>query len=113
MPRNVMPPATDPQDTGSWWPLSCMYGALLRTTIRTDYAMCLLKDLWQDANTIWPPLWSSGQSPRLQVQRSGLYSRCYHTSWEVVGPLSFGSTIEELLGRNSSGCGLQKPSIQP
>jgi hypothetical protein len=29
------------------------------------------------------------------------------------GPLSLVSTIEELLGRNSSGSGLEKPRIRP
>jgi hypothetical protein len=32
-----------------------------------------------------PPLWSSGQSSWLQVQRSGLDSRRYHIFCEVVG----------------------------
>jgi hypothetical protein len=50
-----------------------------------------------------PPLWSSGQSSWLQIQRSRV--------WEVLGlerdPLSLVNTIEELLGRNSSGSGLE------
>jgi hypothetical protein len=41
----------------------------------------------------------------------GLDSRRYQIFWEVVGlergPLSLVSTIEELLGRNSSGSGLE------
>jgi hypothetical protein len=57
-----------------------------------------------------PPLWSSGQSFCLQIQRSGFDSRRYHIFWEVVGPervtLSLVSTNEELLERKSSGCGL-------
>jgi hypothetical protein len=57
------------------------------------------------------PLWSSGQSSWLQIQRSGLDSRHYQILWEVVGlergPLSFVSTIEELLERKSSGSGLE------
>jgi hypothetical protein len=56
-----------------------------------------------------PPLWSSGQSFWLQIQRSGLDSRRYQIFWEVVGlergPLSLVSKIEELLGRKSSGPG--------
>jgi hypothetical protein len=48
----------------------------------------------------WPPLWSSGQSSWLQIQRSGYYSRLYQIFWEVVGlergPLSLVSTFEEL-----------------
>jgi hypothetical protein len=56
-------------------------------------------------------LWSSGQSSWLQIQRSGFDCRCYQIFWEVVGlergPLSLVSTIEELLGRKSSGSGLE------
>jgi hypothetical protein len=58
-----------------------------------------------------PPLWSSGQSSWLQIQRSGFDFRRYQIFWEVVGlergPLSLVSTIEELLGRKSSGSGLE------
>jgi hypothetical protein len=47
-----------------------------------------------------PPLWSSGQSSWLQIQRSGFDSRCYQVFCEVVGlergPLSLVSTTEEL-----------------
>jgi hypothetical protein len=60
--------------------------------------------------TAWPLLWSSGQSPWLQIQRCGFDSRRYQIFWEVVGlelgSLSLVSTIEELLGRRSSGSGL-------
>jgi hypothetical protein len=58
-----------------------------------------------------PPLWSSGQNSWLQIQRSGFNSRRYQIFWEVMdlerGPLSLVSTIEELLGRKSSGSGLE------
>jgi hypothetical protein len=58
-----------------------------------------------------PPLWSSGQSSWLQIQKFGLDSRHYQIFWEVMGlerdPLSLVSTIEELLGRKSSGSGLE------
>jgi hypothetical protein len=50
-----------------------------------------------------PPLWSSGQTSRLQIQRSRFDSRRYQIFWEVVGlewdPLSLVSTTEELLDR--------------
>jgi hypothetical protein len=49
-----------------------------------------------------PPLWS--------IQRSRFDSRHYQIFWVVGlerGPLSLVSTIEELLGRNSSGSGLE------
>jgi hypothetical protein len=54
---------------------------------------------------------SSGQSSWLQIQRSGFDYRHYQIIWEVVGlergPLRLMSTIEELLGRKSSGFGLE------
>jgi hypothetical protein len=60
---------------------------------------------------IRPPLWSSGQSSCLQIQRTEFYSRRYQIFWEVVGlergPLSLVSTNEELLERKSSGSGLE------
>jgi hypothetical protein len=60
---------------------------------------------------MWPPLWSSGQSSWLQIQRTGFNSRRCHIFWEVVGlergPLSLVSTIEELLESKSSGSGLE------
>jgi hypothetical protein len=58
-----------------------------------------------------PPLWYSGQSSWLQIQSSGIDSRCYQIFWEVVGlergPLRFVNTTEELFGRKSSGSGLE------
>jgi hypothetical protein len=60
---------------------------------------------------VWPPLWSSGKSSWLQIQRHGFDSRCYQISWEVVnlerGPLGPVSTTEELLERKISGSGLE------
>jgi hypothetical protein len=59
----------------------------------------------------WPPLWSSGQSSWLQIQRSGHHFRRYQIFWEVVGlergPLSLVSTTEELLERKNCGFGLE------
>jgi hypothetical protein len=56
-----------------------------------------------------PPLWSSGQSSWLQIQRSRFDSRRYLIFWEVVGlergPFSLVSTSEELLERKSSCSG--------
>jgi hypothetical protein len=52
----------------------------------------------------------SDQSSWLQIQRSEFDFRRHQIFWEVVGlergPLSLVSTIEELLGRKSSGSGL-------
>jgi hypothetical protein len=56
-----------------------------------------------------PPLWSSSQCSWLQIQRSGLDSRCYQIFLVVGlerGPLSLVSTTAELLER-SSGSGLE------
>jgi hypothetical protein len=70
------------------------------TTLRINFMYCI-----QDR------LCGSGQSSWLQIQRSGFDSRCYQIFWEVVGlergPLSIVSTTEELLGRKSSGSGLE------
>jgi hypothetical protein len=53
-------------------------------------------------NTFRPPLWSSGESSWLQIRRPGFDSRHYQKK-KVEGlervPLSFMSTIEELLDR--------------
>jgi hypothetical protein len=58
-----------------------------------------------------PPLWSSGQSSWLQIQRPGFDSQRYQTFWEVVGlervALSLVSTIEELFERKSSSSSLE------
>jgi hypothetical protein len=56
-------------------------------------------------------LWSSGQSSWLQIQMSGYDSLRYEIFWELGGgergPLSLVSKTEELLGRESSGSGLE------
>jgi hypothetical protein len=61
--------------------------------------------------SVWQPLWSSGQSSWLQIQRSGFHSQRYQIFWEVMvlerGPLSLVATIEELPRRKSSGSGLE------
>jgi hypothetical protein len=67
-----------------------------------NFYVCL--GLW------WPPLWSSGQSSWLHIQRSGFNYQHYQIFWEVVdlerSPLSLVSTIE-LLERKSSGSSLE------
>jgi hypothetical protein len=61
-----------------------------------------------------PPLWSSGQSSWLQIQRSGFHSRRYQIFWQVVGlerdPLGLVRITEELFQGNS-GSGLEKPKL--
>jgi hypothetical protein len=58
-----------------------------------------------------PPLWSSGQSSWLQIQRSVFDSRRHNIFSEVVSlersPLSPVTTTGELFERKSSGSGLQ------
>jgi hypothetical protein len=62
-----------------------------------------------------PPPWFSGESSWLQIQGSGFNSQCYQIFREAVGlergPLILLSTIEELLGRKSSGSSLQNQHI--
>jgi hypothetical protein len=80
------------------------------------YRLCTLKVpwLWEKFLTVteWtrPLLWSGGQSSWLQMQKSAFDSRLCQFFWQVVGlergPLSLVNTIEELLERKSSGCGL-------
>jgi hypothetical protein len=57
------------------------------------------------------PLWSSGQSSWLQIQRSQVQFPALQNFWEVVGLeqglLSLVSTIEELLEIKSSCTGLE------
>jgi hypothetical protein len=59
----------------------------------------------------WLPLWSSGQSSWLQIQKSWFNSQRYQIFCEVVGlkwdPLSLVGTTEVLLRRNTSGSGLE------
>jgi hypothetical protein len=63
------------------------------------------------ASILWAPLWSSGQSSWLQIQRSRFDFRRYQIFWEVVGleqgSLSLVSTIEELLEIKSNGSSLR------
>jgi hypothetical protein len=59
--------------------------------------------------TLRPPLWSSGNSSWLQMQRSGFVSRRYQIFWEVAslerGSLSLVSTTKALVERKSTGSG--------
>jgi hypothetical protein len=93
---------------------ACLHlNAVARTTNFINSAVTILTPFhWLPIFHIYgPPLWSSGHSSWLQIQRSGFDSRHYQIFWEVVGlewgPLSLVSTTEELLGRNSSGSSLE------
>jgi hypothetical protein len=68
-----------------------------------------LYGLWSVVCGLWSVV--CGQSSWLQIKRWGFDFRRYQTFWEVMGlerrPLSLVSTVEELLGRKSSGSGLE------
>jgi hypothetical protein len=66
--------------------------------------------MFNDCVRIGPPLWPSGQSSWLKMQRSGFDSRRYQIFWVVGlerGSLSLMSTIEKLPRRKSRGLGLE------
>jgi hypothetical protein len=106
--------------------LEKLTGAQLVKKFRTRrfYTVILFWDRWMQPETshrisiishlIWTsrqPLWSSGQNCWLQIQRLGFDSRRYQPFWEAIGlergPLSLVSAIEGLIGRKSSGYGLE------
>jgi hypothetical protein len=68
-------------------------------------------NIYTDPVSLWPPLWSSGQSLWLQIHMNGFDSRRYQIYWELVslerGPLSLENTIEELHEIKSSGSDLE------
>jgi hypothetical protein len=84
-------------------------------TVCGDWAknMCIILLRIFSSCRMWngPSLWSSDQCSWLQIRRSGFDSLHYQIFWEVVSleraPLSLAYTTEELLGRNSSGSGLE------
>jgi hypothetical protein len=84
---------------------------LLSTTLQASESRGTFTVLVSWGAMRWPPLWPSGQSSWLQIQRPGFYCRRYQIFWEVVclerGPLSLVSTTEELLGRKSNGSGIE------
>jgi hypothetical protein len=108
---------------GAWereLPTCCMqpaqrHSCLLCTTANT-HCTCSTSDSnrqHQSSLEQWyqPFCWHTRQSFWLQSQTSRFDSQCYQVFWEVVGleqgPLSLVSKTEELLGRNSSGSGLE------
>jgi hypothetical protein len=98
----------------SWYNL---YGNRLNSNIYWTQILIRLSEILfmkpfnREDTTVRQPLWSNCQSSWLQIQWSGFDLRRYQIFWEVVGlergPLSLVSTIEELLGRKSSGSGLE------
>jgi hypothetical protein len=101
--------------TGRYEWVRCVYSTqqTLASSLRTyKYAHYQGTRNTHSIPRVWTwPCSSSGQSSWLQIQRSRFDSRRYKIFWEVVGmergPLSLVSTIEELLGRNNSGSGLE------
>jgi hypothetical protein len=73
--------------------------------------LCLYSEYYRTYLFPGPPLWSSGQSSWLQIQRFGYDSRRCQIFLEVVGlergPLSLVNTSEEIFGRKSSGSCLE------
>jgi hypothetical protein len=67
--------------------------------------------LFVSLRSLRPPLWSMVRVPDYRSRGPGFYSQRYQIFWEVVGlergPLSLVRTVEELLGRDSSGSGLE------
>jgi hypothetical protein len=100
----------DMQAVRSWLPITI-------TLVWTQVKQCAIWDGYSGTRVgflkviqfPWLPLWSSGQSSWLQIQRSGFDSQGFKIFWEVVGleqgPLSLVSTIEVLLGRESRSSG--------
>jgi hypothetical protein len=83
------------------WIRRCL-ACIVSCEVRTEF-ICYVEE-------IRPPLWSSGESSCLHIQRTRFDSRRYQIFWEAClerGPLSLVSTTEELLGRKSSGSDLE------
>jgi hypothetical protein len=102
--------------------LKLNYVILVMFTIQRRYVCWTYRWIrpWNPTNSVlfeviyniwWPPLWSSGQSSWLQIQRSGFDSRRYQIFfWEVVGvkrgSLSLAMIIEVLF-EEKRGSGLE------
>jgi hypothetical protein len=102
-------PSCNAEDRNVWGHTSTPNKPILETLHNWDQRKPFVLD--RILVNIRPPLWSSSQSSWLQIQRSGFDFRRYQILWELVclerGTLSLVSTIEELLGRISSGSGLE------
>jgi hypothetical protein len=93
----------DPRDLCYFVLISCTHQSTRKVNRIAD--TCCRVSLQQS------PLWSSGQSSWLQIQRPGFDFQRHQIFWKLVGqergPLSLASTTEELLGRKCSGSGLE------
>jgi hypothetical protein len=86
----------------------CLHICLLENihleALRISNLIRMIDEFLRYITTLWPPLWSGGQSSCLQIQRSGFDSRHYQIFWVVGlerGPLSLLRIIEELYQGNS------------
>jgi hypothetical protein len=89
----------------------CVMRASTRQSFSTHVHSNFLRSVLISYYHLRTALWSSDQNSWLRIQKSGLDSRRYQIFWEVVGlergPPSLVSKIEELLGIDSSGSGLE------
>jgi hypothetical protein len=84
------------------WVTICILQSVLPHTVRRFHLLL---------SGIWPPLWPSSQSSWLQIPevrvRSPALLDFVRSNGQEWGPFSLVSTIEEVLGRNSIGSGLE------
>jgi hypothetical protein len=95
---------SDVEEFESWCPTY-----ILIMWVNFDFLLCY--SFIKESANIWPPLWSSGHSSWLQIQRSRFDSRRYQIFWEVVGlerrPLSLVTITAELLESKVAVPGLE------
>jgi hypothetical protein len=77
-------------------------------TINRWHTLSTLSTLWSGSDRLCGPV---VRAPSYRSRSPGFDSQRYQIFWEVVGleqgPLNLMSIIEELLGRNNSGSGLE------
>jgi hypothetical protein len=91
--------------------ISWFWALMMRSTVGSTSSEPYSPSCPSESRIVVPPLWFSGQSSWMQIERSGFDSRRYQVFWVVVGlergPLSLVSTTEELLERKSNGLCLE------